>query len=163
MKKRPHWSQSCLGPFPPSLHLLFLILFTPVAFLLLFFFFPFLNAFTIDPLPHHPLSHCQTSFVSLIPLPTLSILTQHVVLELLGTHDDYQGHGLGSSMLEWGCSKADSESLETYLDASEKGQPFYKKHFAFKHGKNIAIPDKEAYGTFTCISLVRPVQVKDAK
>lgn len=85
------------------------------------------------------------------------------MLELLGTHDDYQRRGLGSAMLEWGCSKADSEGLETYLDASERGRPVYKKHFGFTTERVIKIPDRSAYGSFLCLSLVRPVQGQSAK
>lgn len=79
---------------------------------------------------------------------------------MLGTHDDYQHCGLGSAMLEWGCSKADAEGLETYLDASERGQPFYRKHFGFVGDTVIDIPDRPAYGSFVYISLMRPVQGK---
>lgn len=64
------------------------------------------------------------------------------VLELLGTHDDYQRNGLGSELIHWGTKQADAQNLETYLHASEKGRPFYVAHHDFKFAKDIWIPDK---------------------
>lgn len=70
------------------------------------------------------------------------ILIGPTVLELLGTHPDYQRHGLGSAQIHWGTQQADKEGLETYLDASERGRPFYLAHHGFKYGKLIEIPDR---------------------
>lgn len=44
--------------------------------------------------------------------------------------------------MRWGTEQADQQGLETYLDASEKGQPFYLAHHAFGFGRDIDIPDK---------------------
>lgn len=49
---------------------------------------------------------------------------------------------MGSALMRWGTDQADQQGLETYLDASEKGQPFYKAHHYFQFGKDIDIPDK---------------------
>lgn len=65
-----------------------------------------------------------------------------VVLELLGTHEDYQRNGLGSELIHWGTQQADKQNLETYLDASEKGRPFYLAHHDFKFARDIDIPDR---------------------
>lgn len=65
-----------------------------------------------------------------------------VVLELLATHEAHQRLGLGSALMRWGTEQADQQGLETYLDASEKGQPFYLAHHAFGFGRDIDIPDK---------------------
>lgn len=79
---------------------------------------------------------------------------------MLGTHEDYQGRGIGGGLVGWGCDLADSENLEVYLDASERGAPVYQKHFAFEPRKLIPIPEKPPYGKFVYISHVRPVQTK---
>jgi len=89
----------------------------------------------------------------------LIITTNLAVLELLGVHDDYQRHGLGSQLIHWGTEQADKQGLETYLDGSEKGQPYYVKHHAFEIRAAIDIPSRpEAYGDYRYKSLVRPAQ-----
>ena len=50
-----------------------------------------------------------------------------LVLEVLATHSDFRKRGLASKLLEWGCAAADSEGLESYLDASVFGKPLYEK------------------------------------
>ncbi|KAL1311863.1 hypothetical protein AAFC00_001935 [Neodothiora populina] len=82
----------------------------------------------------------------------------HWMLEMLGTHEDYQRHGLGSALVKWGCDLADQDGLEVYLDASERGAPVYQKHFAFESRMQINIPDRPAYGSFVYLSHVRPHQ-----
>ncbi|KAK4991847.1 hypothetical protein LTR50_001466 [Elasticomyces elasticus] len=82
----------------------------------------------------------------------------HWFLELLGTDEHYQRHGIGHELVKWGCDRADADGLECYLDASMKGAPFYKKHFGFEAKKEVAVPKRpEVYGEFVCVSLVRPV------
>ena len=61
---------------------------------------------------------------------------------MLGVHDDYQKQGIGAILIQWGSKQADAEVLECYLDASELGQPYYKKWHGFKHGADINIPDR---------------------
>lgn len=58
-----------------------------------------------------------------------------IVLELLGVHDDYQKKGIGAMLVKWGTDHADSDGLDTYLDGSEIGQPFYKKHVRLTNGR----------------------------
>ena len=60
--------------------------------------------------------------------------------------------------MKWGTDQADGDGLETYLDGSEVGQPYYIKWHGFEHGKDIAIPDNPAYGSFHYVSLIRPPQ-----
>ena len=65
-----------------------------------------------------------------------------VVLEFLGVHEDYQRQGIGASLMKWGHDQADKNGLETYLDASEVGFPYYKRHHGYAHGKDVDIPDR---------------------
>ncbi|KAK5704289.1 hypothetical protein LTR97_003305 [Elasticomyces elasticus] len=82
----------------------------------------------------------------------------HWFLEMLGVHEDYQKFGIGASLIKWGTDQADSDGLETYLDASEKGKPYYKKRHAFGRDTPIKIPDRPEYGSFIYVSLVREPQ-----
>ena len=68
--------------------------------------------------------------------------TPFPVLELLGVDEDYRKQGIGASMIKWGTDQADEQGLESYLDASEIGQPYYKKWHDFKYGKPVLIPDR---------------------
>lgn len=77
---------------------------------------------------------------------------------MLGTHEDYQGRGLGAGLVKWGCDRADRDGMEAYLDASERGAPFYQKHFAFQGKDHIDIPNRPEFGHFVYVSHVRPVQ-----
>ncbi|KAH9825464.1 acyl-CoA N-acyltransferase [Teratosphaeria destructans] len=87
----------------------------------------------------------------------------HWMLEMLGVHEDYQKHGIGASLLKWGTDQADKEGLETYLDGSEVGQPYYKKRHAFTVEKDIDIPERpNAYGSYHYKSLVRKPQGQKA-
>ncbi|KAF8858055.1 acyl-CoA N-acyltransferase [Acephala macrosclerotiorum] len=51
----------------------------------------------------------------------------HYFLEVLATHENYRGLGLGAKLIEWGCKKADEDGLEMYLDAGEKARPLYER------------------------------------
>ena len=67
---------------------------------------------------------------------------------MLSTHEDYQRMGIAANLIKWGTDQADKEGLETYLDGSEKGQPYYKRWHNFKHGSDIAIPDRWVTNVF---------------
>ncbi|KAK4574194.1 hypothetical protein LTR86_001955 [Recurvomyces mirabilis] len=82
----------------------------------------------------------------------------HWFLEMLGVHEDYQKHGIGAVLIKYGTDQADKDGLETYLDASEIGQPYYKKRHNFAHPKGINIPDRPEYGSFYYESLIRDPQ-----
>jgi len=87
----------------------------------------------------------------------------HWFLELLSVRGEYQRHGIGARLIKWGTDQADKEGLETYLDGSEKGQPWYEKWHGFRYGKQIPIPDRpDAYGSFRYVSMVRPPQAAKA-
>ncbi|KAK5124551.1 hypothetical protein LTR85_001768 [Meristemomyces frigidus] len=77
------------------------------------------------------------------------------VLEMLGVHEDYQKHGIGGRLIRWGTRQADMDGLETYLDGSEVGQPYYKSRHAFGSEKDIDIPDRPEYGSFSYRSMIR--------
>ncbi|KAK4498057.1 hypothetical protein PRZ48_010713 [Zasmidium cellare] len=83
---------------------------------------------------------------------------KHWMCELLGTHASHQNRGIAASLLKWGTDQADKDGLETYLDGSAKGQPYYIKRHGFKADKEIPIPDHEAYGSYKYVSMVRPPQ-----
>lgn len=61
---------------------------------------------------------------------------------MLSTHEDYQRMGIAARLIKWGTDQADKDGLETYLDGSEKGQPYYMRWHHFQHGKDIAIPER---------------------
>jgi GNAT superfamily N-acetyltransferase len=47
---------------------------------------------------------------------------------MLQTDPDFQGHGAGSALINWGKQKADELGLSIYLESSTVGHGFYKKH-----------------------------------
>ena len=61
---------------------------------------------------------------------------------MLGTHEDYQKQGIAASLIKWGTDQADRDGLETYLDGSPVGQPYYVKRHGFEIKKDINIPDR---------------------
>ncbi|KAK4988218.1 hypothetical protein LTR66_007375 [Elasticomyces elasticus] len=73
----------------------------------------------------------------------------HWFLELLGTDPEYQRQGLGALLVKWGCDRSDKQGLESYLDASEKGRPFYREHHGFEDRAVVELPKRpETYGEF---------------
>ncbi|KAF1347152.1 hypothetical protein BDV97DRAFT_234128 [Delphinella strobiligena] len=48
--------------------------------------------------------------------------------------------------------------MQTYLDATERGAPFYIEHLGSEGKKQIDIEDRPAYGQCTYVSHVRPIQ-----
>ena len=74
---------------------------------------------------------------------------------MLGVHEDYQKHGIAASLIKWGTDQADKDGLETYINGSEIGQPYYKRRHAFTEEKDIDVPDRPQYGSFHYKSLVR--------
>ena len=70
---------------------------------------------------------------------------------MLGTETEYQGLGLGDAFVKWGCDLADRDDLPVYIDASEKGAPFYKKHFGAMPARLIPLPERpETWGKVSC-------------
>jgi GNAT superfamily N-acetyltransferase len=60
------------------------------------------------------------------------------VLDTLVTHPDHHRRGAGGLLLRWGCDKADEAGTETYLEASEMGEPLYRR-YGFEPVENIAL------------------------
>ncbi|SMY20864.1 unnamed protein product [Zymoseptoria tritici ST99CH_1A5] len=54
-----------------------------------------------------------------------------------------------ASQLKWGTDQADEDSLETYLDGSTAGQPYYEKRHGFVPVKKMPIPDREPRGALS--------------
>lgn len=52
-------------------------------------------------------------------------------LEIIAVDPKFQGQGVGSLMLDWGTTRADSDSCEAYLEASPDAVSVYQK-FGFK-------------------------------
>ncbi|GLB34348.1 putative acetyltransferase (GNAT) domain containing protein [Lyophyllum shimeji] len=51
-----------------------------------------------------------------------------IVLELLLTHPQHQGKGVGKALLDWGVRKADQKNARIYLEATPEGYPLYRKY-----------------------------------
>lgn len=51
-----------------------------------------------------------------------------VVLELLITHPQHQGKGVGKALLDWGVRIADERKARMYLEATPEGYPLYRKY-----------------------------------
>ncbi|RAK95485.1 GNAT family N-acetyltransferase [Aspergillus ibericus CBS 121593] len=50
------------------------------------------------------------------------------VLELLATHPEAQGRGVGTALLNWGLERANKRNARVYLEATEDGYPLYWKY-----------------------------------
>ena len=49
-------------------------------------------------------------------------------LNIMFTHPEYRGRGVGDLLMAWGVRKADDLGYEMWLNASELGLHLYKKH-----------------------------------
>lgn len=61
---------------------------------------------------------------------------------MLGVREEYQNYGIGATLIKWGTDQADRDGLETYLDGSEIGQPYYKRRHGFNQEKDVDIPER---------------------
>lgn len=66
--------------------------------------------------------------------------------------------GIAATLIKWGTEQADAAGLETYLDGSEMAQPYYVNRHAFEGKKDVGIPNKDAYGSYSYKSMVRSPQ-----
>ncbi|ORY77612.1 acyl-CoA N-acyltransferase [Leucosporidium creatinivorum] len=57
----------------------------------------------------------------------LGIKTPHYHLGVLVTDPSHQRTGAGTALLRWGCTQADKEGVDAYLEASDVGIPVYQK------------------------------------
>ena len=48
-------------------------------------------------------------------------------LEIVATHPDYQGKGIGTQLIRWGLEQADTQGVEAYLEASPDAVALYRK------------------------------------
>ncbi|KAI1506725.1 acyl-CoA N-acyltransferase [Biscogniauxia marginata] len=115
------------------------------------------------PLPDYPLDWDPELTEALwegMPRNRASVMAKkpHWMLEFLGVDQAYQRKGLGFTLVDWGCRKADEAGLEVYLDATIKGLPFYKKYFGFRERQALVMPVRpNTFGTYKLIAVVRPV------
>jgi GNAT superfamily N-acetyltransferase len=65
----------------------------------------------------------------------------HWYLVLLGTHPDWQRTGVGSALVQPVLSRADSEGLPAYLEASKEINIAYYRSFGFEVTGEISIPN----------------------
>lgn len=66
-------------------------------------------------------------------------------LALLGTSEQFARRGIGSSLLRWGCDKADETDHAVFMTASLKGEQLYLKH-GFQVLSRELLFEKEAKG-----------------
>ncbi|KAJ5974624.1 hypothetical protein N7481_011834 [Penicillium waksmanii] len=69
---------------------------------------------------------------------------QDMVLDLLAILPEYQGRGLSSKLLRWGCDQADQFGVRVYLEATGDGYPVYIK-YGWKPLEEMAL-DRTLYG-----------------
>lgn len=51
----------------------------------------------------------------------------HYFIELLGTVHEEKGKGVGRALLQWGCDRADEESVEVFVETNPDALGFYQK------------------------------------
>jgi len=65
----------------------------------------------------------------------------HWYLAFLGTHQDHQGHGIGSALIAAVTERCDAEGTGAYLESSkESNVPFYARH-GFEVTGTVDLPD----------------------
>lgn len=57
----------------------------------------------------------------------------------MGVRAEYQRHGVGSLLVEYGCQMADEAGLEAYVTASPAARPLYAR-FGFEEMNKRAMP-----------------------
>ncbi|KAJ5112773.1 hypothetical protein N7532_000818 [Penicillium argentinense] len=67
-----------------------------------------------------------------------------MMLDLLAVLPKYQGRGLSSKLLRWGCSRADELGVRVYLEATGEGYPVYIK-YGWKPVEEVSL-DRSLYG-----------------
>lgn len=53
-------------------------------------------------------------------------------------HPQYQGRGIGATLLRWGLEKAQEAGLEAYLESTSAGRALYRKN-GFEHIEELDI------------------------
>ena len=72
------------------------------------------------------------------------ILINKPVVNILAVRPEYQRKGLGGLLLKEGLALADRDSARTYIEASQKGFPLYKK-YGWKEFDEVLV-DTRPYG-----------------
>lgn len=83
------------------------------------------------------------------------------VLDLLAILPEYQGRGLASKFLQWGCSRADQFGVRLYLEATGAGYPVYFKYgWRLLEEANLDLSQYGAEGIETFTIMMREPQAK---
>ncbi|KAL7799727.1 acyl-CoA N-acyltransferase [Trichoderma ceciliae] len=61
--------------------------------------------------------------------------TTHYELCGLAVHNDYQGHGIGSHLVQWGLDQAAEERIPVFVGGEGRGVGFYESAFGFRRLK----------------------------
>lgn len=67
-------------------------------------------------------------------------LPRRTVLHILCTLPGYQGKGIGSMLVKWGCDQADRDGVEAYLVAALPAISLYKR-FGFESVEAETLPE----------------------
>jgi ribosomal protein S18 acetylase RimI-like enzyme len=63
----------------------------------------------------------------------------HLCVEHFGVDADYQGSGMGITLMEKACEIADREKLDVFVEANEFAESFYQRH-GFKTEQKLEMP-----------------------
>ncbi|OQE31657.1 hypothetical protein PENSTE_c001G03426 [Penicillium steckii] len=86
---------------------------------------------------------------------------EDMVLDLLAILPEYQGRGLASKFLQWGCSRADQFGVRLYLEATGAGYPVYFKYgWRLLEEVNLDLSQYGAEGIETFTIMMREPQAK---
>ena len=77
---------------------------------------------------------------------------------MLGTVEEHRRQGIATHLVKWGTDQADKSGLETYVDASEEGRPYYISRHGFGNARKVHIRARPAYGHYHEVSLLRQPQ-----
>ncbi|OJJ42212.1 hypothetical protein ASPZODRAFT_77439 [Penicilliopsis zonata CBS 506.65] len=67
------------------------------------------------------------AFRALVQAKRERYLGDEIVLDQLCTHPQYQGRGIGATMLQWGINKADEMQKDIYLEATAAARSLYSR------------------------------------
>lgn len=73
-------------------------------------------------------------------------------LHICFVDNEYQGRGLGSMMVKWGCELADLLGISSYVEGSVDGRRLYEKHAYFVGGEPIMVD-----GVVCGLNMRRPI------
>ncbi|RAH87012.1 acyl-CoA N-acyltransferase [Aspergillus japonicus CBS 114.51] len=77
---------------------------------------------------------------------------KYYYLDMLATHPNYNGRGLGSQLLRWGLHRADEAGMDTFLASTPQGRRLYEK-YGFQVVKEYEVVEGHVQA-----SMVRPVR-----